>query len=334
VPELPDLPAGLTARPLRADDMAALADLLAIAEPVDDTGELEDADDLADWFGNDRIDLARDTLVVTAADGGLVAWADAVDLDNHREADQIRLEGRVHPDHRGRGIGRTLLGWQLARARELHAERRPDLPGRYRVEVPAAMQDLERLARRAGMQPVRRHFQMVRPLTDLPLQRSVEGIRIVPFDRERDDEVRRAHNRAFADHFGTAEHDQHAWRSWFTGARAFRPELSRLALADGAVVGHALYYEYEADTRATGIRDAYLGQLGTLPEARGRGVASALIAATLAAAVEQGMDRASLQVDTENTTGALGLYERLGFTVARQETTWAVEVPALADQPA
>ena len=96
-----------------------------------------------------------------------------------------------------------------------------------------------------------------------------------------------------------------------TGQRGFRPDLSVLALADGAVVGYVLAYVFEADTAATGVRATDFGQIGVLPAARGRGLAKATIAAALKAAAEGGCRRATLQVDSENVTGALGLYEGL-----------------------
>jgi mycothiol synthase len=326
VPEFPALPAGLTTRPLRADDMAALADLLDDAEVVDDTGEHEDADGLAEFLVNDRVDLGRDTVAVLDGDD-LVAYASTVDLGDHRDEYAVMAYGCVHPRWRGRGVGRALIGWELDRCGELHRERHPEMPGRFGVGVPSANTSLERLVRRLGFEPVQYYIVMRRPLTDLPPVRTVEGVDLVPFDADRDEEVRRAHNVAFVDHFGTAERDAYAWQTWFTGQKAFRPELSRLAVADGAVVGYSLVYEYDADTEATGLREAYLGQIGVLPTARGRGVASACIAASLHAAAADGLGLAGLTVDTHNTTGALGLYEHLGFVVDRRETVWAYRVP-------
>jgi mycothiol synthase len=331
VPELPAVPTGLRARPLRADDMPALADLLEAAEPVDDTGEHEDAEGIAEFLVNDRVALDGDTCAVLTDDGRLVAYASTVDLGDHRDEYAVRIDGRVHPDWRGRGIGRALVGWELARCAELHRARHPEMPGRFALGVPSAMTSLDRLVRRAGFQPVQYYFSMTRPLTDLPPLRTVDGIELAPFDGSRDDEVRRAHNVAFVDHFGTAERDAYAWQTWFTGQKAFRPELSRLALAGGAVVGYSLVYEYDADTAATGVREAYFGQIGVLPAARGRGIASAVIVASLHAAAEDGLGRAGLTVDSNNTTGALRLYEALGFTVDRRETVMAFRVPALVE---
>ncbi len=322
-----DLPAGLTARPLHPDDIESIVALLTAAEPFDDTGENENADDLRAWFVNERLDLALDSRVVSA-DGEIVGWGTVMDLGDHRDEYSLLLDGRVHPEWRGRGIGGAIVRWQLERSGEKHAARHPEMGARFAVGTSAAHQRLERLATGLGFVPVQYYFTMQRPLTGLPAPRTIEGIDLVPFDWARDDEVRRAHNVAFLDHFGTAERDAYAWQTWFTGQKAFRPELSRLALADGAVVGYALVYEHEADTAATGVREAYLGQIGVLPAGRGRGIAKAAVTAALHASAADGLQRAGLTVDSQNTTGALGLYEALGFEVVHKETVWAYRVPA------
>ncbi|MGY1762324.1 GNAT family N-acetyltransferase [Geodermatophilus sp. SYSU D00779] len=318
-----DLPAGLTARPLTAEDLPAAAGLLAAAEPVDDTGEHDDADDLAEWWVNDLVDLSSDGRAVCTADGTLVGVAVVLSISGARGDHRVLLEGRVHPAWRGRGIGRALLGWQLRRAAEVHRRDRPELPARLTVSVYPGMGSLESLVRRAGFAAERWYADMDRPLTGLPEVPAVPGVELVPFAWDRDDEVRRAHNAAFTDHHGSGERDATTWRAWFTGTRAFRPDLSVLALVDGAVAGYVLTYVYEADTRATGVQQAHIGQLGVLRPARGRGIASALILAALRAGAAAGCDTAGLQVDTENPTGAFGLYQRLGFTRVRTRVQWA-----------
>ena len=326
---MPALPAGLTARPLLLDDVPAAADLLAAAETVDDTGEHEDAADLAEWWGGELVDLPRDGRAVCTADGRLVGWATSIPPAGVRDAFRVWLDGRVHPDWRGRGIGGWLVDWQLQRAAEQHARRRPDMPARLVAQVHPAMSSLERLLRRRDFAPERYYAVMERPLTDLPDVRPPEGVALVPFTWDRDDEVRRAHNASFTEHHGSAERDEVAWRNWYTGQSSFRPDLSVLALADGAVAGYLLAYVYEADTRATGVRRTHFGQIGVLPSVRGRGVATAAIAAALHAASDAGCQGAGLDVDTENATGAFGLYERLGFRTARTRTAWAHALPPL-----
>ena len=328
---LPELPDGLTVRPLRADDVASVAALLAAAELLDDTGEYPDAGDMSEWFTGWDMDLDRDGLAVCDPADVLVAYATVMAPRNFREALAVYLEGRVRPDQRGRGVGRALLAWQLARGAELHAERQPGETARLTVEVPGAMTSLESLARRAGLTAERWYAQMQRPLTDLPEPREVPGIDLVPFTWDRDEEVRLAHNASFTQHHGSAERDAETWRAVFTGQRAFRPDLSVVALEDGAVVGYVLAYVYEADVVATGIRQVSFGQIGVLPQARGRGLASAAITAALRAAAEDDCKRADLGVDTENVTGALRLYESLGFVTTRTSVSWSVDRPPLSE---
>jgi ribosomal protein S18 acetylase RimI-like enzyme len=189
------------------------------------------------------------------------------------------------------------------------------------------MPTLEALVRRAGLEPERWYQEMQRPLTDLPEPSPADGVDLVPFSWDRDDEVRRAHNAAFTRHHGSSERDPEAWRSLFTGQRNFRADLSRLAIADGAVVGYVLAYVFEADTAARGTREVSLGQIGVLPAARGRGIASAAIAEVLRAAAGNDCQGAALGVDTANVTGALRLYEGLGFRPVRTRVSWTLALP-------
>jgi mycothiol synthase len=331
---IPALPDGLTSRPLSDDDPAPVAALLAAAEQVDDTGEFPDAEDVAEWWRGWDLEPARDGLVVLDQAGVVVAYATVMASPTFREAFAVYLEGRVRPDLRGQGVGRALLAWQLDRGRALHAERHPEAPGALTVEVPGGMASLEGLVRRAGLVAERWYREMQRPLTDLPEARALEGADLVPFTWDRDDEVRRAHNAAFTRHHGSSERDPAAWQALFTGQRGFRPELSRLAVEDGAVVGYVLAYVYEADTAARGTREVVLGQIGVLPQARGRGVATALIAAVLREAAQQDCHGAALGVDTENVTGALRLYEALGFRTVRTRVSWTLALPAVEERPA
>ncbi len=334
VADLPALPDGLTVRPLTGDDVGDAAALLGAAEELDDTGEHWSAEDLTEWWVNDLLDLARDSLVVHTAEGELVVWATVLALPTFRDAFRISLEARVHPAWRGRGIGRALLAWQLERGREIHAERHPDSPAVLAVEAYTSMPALEGLVRRAGLTEERWYYDMERPLTDLPAVPAVDGVELVPFTWDRDQEVRRAHNASFTQHHGSAERDEATWRTLFTGQRSFRPELSSLALADGAVVAYSLAYVFEADTAANGYETVDLGQIGVLPSARGRGLAKATIASVLRAAADRGFQRAALQVDSANVTGALALYEGLGFTQRRTQIQWALELaPIGAERP-
>jgi mycothiol synthase len=317
------LPEGLTVRPMRADDVPAVAELLTAAEAVDDTGVHQSAEDLTGFWVNEMVDLDLDSRLVTTADGEVVGYATAIAPPTFRDAYGVHLEGRVHPQWRGRGIGRVLLAWQLERGTQVHAQRHPEAPARLTVTAYTSMPDLTALLRRAGLVEARWFFHMSRPLTALPEPRPVDGVRLVPFSWDRDDEVRRAHNAAFTEHYGSSERDPASWEVMFTGQRAFRPDLSVLAIEDDAVVAYVLAYVYESNTAVLGERETYFGQIGVLPQARGRGLSKATIVQALRVAADSDCQTAGLQVDSDNVSGALGLYGSLGFTAGRTEVSWS-----------
>jgi len=325
----------LTWRPLTRDDVPAWAALVAEAEAVDCTGEHESADDLAEQIADESLDLARDTWAALDGDR-LVAVGVVLGASQVWSVDTIYCFGCVRPDDRRHGVGAQLLGRQLQRAEAMHGERHPRHLARITVPVYDHVPSTVALAEAAGLEPVRHFFDMERDLrSEAPTPRQpATPYRVVPFTADRDDEVRRAHNIAFRDHFGSTERDPAMWKQWFTGSRNFRTELSFLVLdeqAEEAVAGYLLGYFYDADAAADGYRTAWIGQLGTLPRWRGQGVASVLLTTALANYRAASYQQAALDVDSANGTGALGLYERIGFRTVRSSTSWVREVPGKVD---
>jgi mycothiol synthase len=223
----------------------------------------------------------------------------------------------VHPAHRGVGLGRRLLAWQEACGEAEHRLRHPQVPGQLLLSPYTHVAGHVRLAERAGYTAVRWFNEMKRDLS-APMRHPVPvpaGLRFAPFDPSLDDAVRRAHNEAFVEHWGSSERDPVAWSQWFTGARSFLPELSVVVLDGAEVAAYLLSYFWAADAAVTGVREAWIGQIGTRAPWRGRGLGSAMISRALVGYRDAGYAKAALGVDTENVTGALRLYERHGFAV-------------------
>ena len=94
---------------------------------------------------------------------------------------------------------------------------------------------------------------------------------------------------------------------------ASRLAWSFLALDGDRVVGVCRNGEFPSDTELTGRKEGWIMNLSTVRSHRKRGIASALIVASLEAFRDAGLTHAALGVDSENPTGAYGLYEALGF---------------------
>jgi mycothiol synthase len=80
------------------------------------------------------------------------------------------------------------------------------------------------------------------------------------------------------------------------------------------------------DDELLGRREGWIDNLGTLPEWRGRGVATALIAHSLHAFAGDGLTHASIGVDSDNPSGAARLYRNLGFEPRQRSVTWQIEI--------
>jgi mycothiol synthase len=315
-------PGGVEARPIDKSDTAAWAELLAAREKVDQEGENYDADDLLEELSDPKLDAARDTIGLWS-DGEMVGYGTVYTPSDVVDVHRIRTEAATRPDWRGRGLGSALLTWVIRRAGELHAELRPDVAGEINTSAISTNTGADALLKSFGFEECRYFFHMRRPLdTPVPEVPVPGGLRLVPFDASMNETLRIIHNEVFLDHWGSVPKDPDSWRVWFTGSRAFRGGSSYLLLDGDQIVAYVLGYEYVADTEATGVRELYVGQVGTRRSHRGRGLARIVLARVMAEAARAGYQRVSLGVDADNPTGALGLYERLGFTVVTKTITY------------
>ena len=70
----------------------------------------------------------------------------------------------------------------------------------------------------------------------------------------------------------------------------------------------------EGEAERIGRRRAWTEEISTRKDWRGRGVASALITASLKQLAELGFDEAALSADIDSDTGSFRLYESLGYS--------------------
>ncbi|GMA31460.1 GNAT family N-acetyltransferase [Litorihabitans aurantiacus] len=92
------------------------------------------------------------------------------------------------------------------------------------------------------------------------------------------------------------------------------------------IAGYLISGRYEQDWDALGYTVGYTDLLGVRKEWRGRRVATALLGAAMRAYAASGIQYAGLGVDTDNPTGAFGLYERLGYEATRGSALYTIEL--------
>lgn len=320
-------------RPGSPGDVAAVAELVRQAEAHDGVPRAIADEELAQDLTASHVDVGED-MRVAVRHGELVGWAFVWHPPVGGRLDRAEVSGEVAPGHRGAGIGRALLGWSVERARARLAARPHDLPRFVRVNAYDWLDDRHRLYRRLGFEAVRWHDELIRPLGDLPAVRAPAGIRLVPWPDDRDEEIRAVRNDAFADHWGSAVIAPEAWRDFVTGHGA-RPDLSVVAVdaGTGEIVGICANQVYPEDEEVTGRREGWIANIATARPARGRGVASAMLAWSLAAFADAGLTHARLEVDADNPTGAARLYRAMGFEPHHRSITYQIEVARGAGRP-
>ncbi|MWC00087.1 GNAT family N-acetyltransferase [Agromyces seonyuensis] len=329
-PSLPEHPEVVLWRSATLDDVDAIFATQRAAELADHPDFLEPREHLVDDLTGSNVDLARDSMLALDGEGNVLAWG-LVWLHPGRETRvQSHLWGTVRPDVRGRGIGRSLLEWQIARSRRQLAGLDSALPAWTHVSGLAENTSLIRLAESFGLRIVRWFTEMERPVADpIPEIALDEGVRLVPYEPELSEATRLARNDAFRDHWGSQSTDPERWAK-FTGAARFRADLSRLVVADDPdggvrVIAFALASVNEEEWAGRGRPFGYIDLIGVRREGRGRRLAPAVMAAQLRAFAAAGLEDAVLDVDTENPSGALGLYERMGYAPGRREVALVTE---------
>ncbi|MEE6295499.1 GNAT family N-acetyltransferase [Georgenia wangjunii] len=321
---------GLTWRPLAPADVPAWHGLVEDIERVDEPAERYTPEDLQDeLLDGSWKDPARDTLAGLDEGGVPRAFAQVEVRPGDTRSVRAFCWGGVHPDWRGRGVGRAVLAWQEEVARAKVAAAGKDVPARVVVQAEEELADRRRLLERCGFTAARWYFDMTRPLDaehpvpDIALD---DGLRLVPYEPALSEAVRAAHNEAFAEHWGSEPRAQEDWERASVGARTFRPAWSFVVLDGEEVAGYTLASAYEQDWAAQGYSAGWTDLLGVRRPWRGRRLGAALLAASMRAFAADGIERADLGVDSENATGALALYTRLGYAPVRRTITYVKDV--------
>lgn len=324
---LPDAGNGVRWRPLERADLDNVLALWHAVDPVDDPTSATTLEDLVEEFDDPVFDAERDGLVGLDGQGRAVACGRVTRSSVDETIVWIHLEGVVHPDRRGEGIGTTLLDWQERRGRQHLAASEDTLPGWLVADVSEHAVAAGELLTVNGFRGARWWFEMERdlsaPIPDVALP---AGARVVGYTADLAEAGRLTFNEAFRDHWGSQPHTASEWA--IADRRSeFRADLSSLvSVADGDEADEIVALlssevpEYEWEAR--GRKFASISAVAVRRPWRGRGIARALIVQAMRAYRDEGLELAVLSVDTENPSGALGLYEGLGFVPTERSTTF------------
>lgn len=310
------LPPGLTVRPATLDDAAAVCALLNEVDELEigraDTSLAEVEADLK----HPDVDLVRDSWLMFEGERlvayGLV-WDDSggerIDMDHYTLPG--RTQGALH-----------LFDLMEARAAERAAGNGAERAVVHLHLNIAPTMDLDALRGR-GWRTVRRYNVMERPLDPAsdPVPSPPDGVTLRSCLDESD--RRRAHallQESMADHFDFQPRTYEQWLDDIDGATADW-SLVWIAHVDGLGDAGLLRSHNQRASMA------WVGNLAVLRGARGKGLGSHLLRHAFGHYAALGRDRIGLGVDTDNSSGALALYERHGMTLDYAVDTWELTLP-------
>jgi mycothiol synthase len=204
---------------------------------------------------------------------------------------------------KGRGLGTEILdrGEAFARAegveKVITAAAEPDAAARALFES-------------RGYREVRRFYEMAIELAEEPSEPVLPAGLVL--DELHDDEYRAfydALNEAFAEHWEWHPQPFDEWLERRRGQHRDDDGPIWFVVRDGDEL--AAVTRNDLDLAGGG----YVGAIGVRPAWRGKGLGKALLQRTFAEFWRRGTTRVTLDVDAQNTTGAVALYERVGMHV-------------------
>jgi GNAT superfamily N-acetyltransferase len=326
--ELPAIP-GLRFRHFAgAPDYPAMNDAANDARIANRISYLTPVEDFVNSYEHldaERCDLHRDLVIVDIA--GVVAGYGRTEWED-------TAHGRVHyvicflrPAWRRRGIGRALLETLEARATAVAATQAFDGPRYLQADAhedPGANALLES----AGYEAVRYFFVMVRPHLDpVPDAPMPEGLEIRPVREEHIRRIWEAGNEAASETWEYSEPTEADYEEFLSNPVEGDRTLWQVAWDGDEIAGQVRPYINRESNERLGLNRGWVENILVRRPWRRRGLARALIDASVAALRERGMTEGILGVDAENESGALRLYRSVGFEIESREIVYRKPLP-------
>ena len=187
----------------------------------------------------------------------------------------------------------------------------------FRGVVASPDEPLHELYKRADYRFIRHSLEMRLELDadDLPDPQWPEGIRVRAFDPAEDEQAAyETSMEAFEDHWEFVREPFDEWRGLIVVTRALTPR-SGFCEDGGQIAGCCLGGVHSTGDRSFG----YVFSLAVRRPWRKRGLGLALLHDAFREFHNRGMTRAGLEVDAENLTGAVRLYERADMHIVKRQ---------------
>lgn len=311
--------------PATREDATELSVIFNEIAAHDDTPERLSSESMAYELEAYFAPLEEKTTTARDTAGAIVGYGTVFHRPSPAAEQRAYFNVYVAPTWRDRGLEELLIDWAIATGigvlKDLVADRKYLCAWIYKKQEATA----RRFAGR-DFEPVRHWWEMESLLAEEIAEVAQDGFAVVPWEDRHSEPARLVYNSAFADHWGSTPMDEANWTKLVVSSPNYRQDYSFVAVVNDAVVGYAANEVYPEDWEAAGRSEAWISGLGVVREWRKRGIATALLARSMQAMKDDGVEAAMIGVDSASSTGAQHLYQSVGFATRITGTTWQREV--------
>jgi len=276
------------------------------------------AEDLAIEFEHTEGFNPRKDVLIAEVDGRVIGWTRVWRTQDPAGLTLYNHFVNLLPEWYGKGIRVAMLRHNELRLKEIANQHSEDADRMLQSTAVDTDTDWISTLESEGYKIFRYGFLMVRPnldnIPDLPLP---EGIEVRPVKPEHHRAIIDAWNEACKDMRGQIPISDEDFEG-FQESQIFDPSLWQIAWYRDQVVGTTMNFINRQANEEVGRRRGRVEAISVRRPWRGKGIAKALIARSLKLLKSRGMTEAALGVDAENPSGALKLYQKMGFQIVKR----------------
>ncbi len=232
----------------------------------------------------------------------------------------------LNPEWRKKGIGDAMLEW-FEKTNRANAEEHDSNYTKYlQMPILDTAENTALLLQNHGYGIYRHGFLLARPdLENIPDYPLPDGLEFRDARPEHFEKIRLAWAEACNDMRSQIPIAKEEWDMW-SKKPSFDPSLWSMVWHGDEVIGTTFGIISDDENEQNNRKRGAVEFISVRKDWRGQGIAKSMMARTMRLLKKRGMEEAGLGVDAENPSGALQLYEKMGFQITNRATFYRKEI--------